>query len=220
MGGGKIKKRQGLHSFMHTLNPPKSWELLTAVPAAMQAKLPTTVLETVHRQYARLLRQRSSPSICLSCSIKFHGIPKTSISPNHASRPFSTSHPHAKKASRGGKQESKRTVELNAQKSEGLDAFDFSVYNSAIQRAHEQLKSELAKIKAGGRNPESIENVRVKLDKNAKESVKLGDVASVVLRGRNIGVLVGEKDVSDPYLGVRGSERIRWETRWCISWPC
>lgn len=28
-----------------------------------------------------------------------------------------------------------------------------------------------------------------------RESVKLGDVASVVARGRNVGVLVGEKDV-------------------------
>ena len=60
------------------------------------------------------------------------------------------------------------------------------------------MKSELAKIKAGGRNPESIENVRVKLnkEKGSKETVKLGDLASVVPRGRNVGVLVGEKDVS------------------------
>lgn len=58
-------------------------------------------------------------------------------------------------------------------------------------------------MKAGGRNPEGIENVRVKLDKGSRESVKLGDVASVVFRGRNVGVLVGEKDVSSyPFMTV------------------
>ena len=79
---------------------------------------------------------------------------------------------------------------------------------------HEQLKADLAKIKAGGRNVEDIEGLRVVLrkaegdargDRKGKgkgkekgdrgESVKLGDVASVVARGRNVGVLVGEKDV-------------------------
>lgn len=73
----------------------------------------------------------------------------------------------------------------------------------------------MVKIKAGGRNAEEIEGLRVVLGNGAGkgsgdgkgkgekgkgkgdrgESVKLGDVASVVARGRNVGVLVGEKDV-------------------------
>ena len=65
-----------------------------------------------------------------------------------------------------------------------------------MSRAHERLKHDLSKIKAGGKDPEVIENVRVRLNKAEKETVKLGDVASVVPRGRNVAVLVGEKDVS------------------------
>ena len=98
-----------------------------------------------------------------------------------------------------------------------MDAFDFSDYTAAVARAHEHLKAELSKIKAGGRNAGEIEGLRVVFGKKKEdggggekgggggkgkgkgraelESVKLGDVASVVARGRNIGVLVGEKDV-------------------------
>lgn len=162
----------------------------------MQAKLPATLLPALPRQYNRLLLQYSSPSICSRCSTQLYTKPQITTLPQNASRLFSTYKSLAKKASRGGKQESKRTVETNAQKTEGLDAFDFSDYNAAIARAHEDLKSELAKVKAGGRNAEGIENVRVKLEKGSRDSVKLGDVASVVFRGRNVGVLVGEKDVS------------------------
>ncbi len=65
-----------------------------------------------------------------------------------------------------------------------------------MSRAHERLKNDLSKIKAGGKDPEVIEDVRVRLTKGEKETVKLADVASVVPRGRNVAVLVGEKDVS------------------------
>lgn len=45
-----------------------------------------------------------------------------------------------------------------------------------------------------------VEGVRVRLNKGEggkeREMVRLGDVASVVPRGRNVAVLVGEKDVS------------------------
>lgn len=92
---------------------------------------------------------------------------------------------------------------LDAAKTEGLDPFDHSDYKAAIKRAHEHLKSELAKIKAGGRSAESIEGVKVRLVKEGKETVPLRDVASVVPRGRNVAVLVGEKDVSSIFGSLR-----------------
>lgn len=90
-----------------------------------------------------------------------------------------------------------------------------------IKRAHERLKAELARVKAGGRNAEGIEGLKVVVGKkgsgeerggggrkkgkgggeadggggSSSGSVKMGDVASVVARGRNVGVLVGEKEV-------------------------
>ena len=76
------------------------------------------------------------------------------------------------------------------------DPFDFTDYEAAIARAHEHLRSDLAKVKAGGLDPEAIENVRVKLGKGGDGgSLRVGDVSSVVKRGRNVVVLVGEKDV-------------------------
>ena len=48
---------------------------------------------------------------------------------------------------------------------------------------------------------ESIESIRVNLgkgkgkEKSRSDVVRVGDVASVVARGRNVVVMVGEKDV-------------------------
>lgn len=104
---------------------------------------------------------------------------------------------------------------------DAVDAFDFADYTAAIERAHGHLRSELARVRAGGRSAEEIEGLRLVVGKGGgvkgdggkgkgekereggakgkakaeRESVKLGDVASVVARGRNVGVMVGEKDV-------------------------
>ena len=146
----------------------------------------------------------------------------------HPLRTLTTTPPHLKKAQ---KTPPKRTaaVPLHASKTQAQsptttsDPFDFSDYSAGIKRAQERLRSELIKIKAGGRSAEEIEGLRVVLgqkggggddgekkggenegekgrgkgkgEKAGKERVKLRDVASVVARGRNIGVLVGEKDV-------------------------
>lgn len=63
-----------------------------------------------------------------------------------------------------------------------------------IGKAIERLKNDLSKLRAGGRfNPEVLEALRVKV---GKESVRLGDVAQVVPKGRQVQVLVGEEEVS------------------------
>lgn len=130
--------------------------------------------------------------------------------PSHH-RTLTTTPPLLKK---GGKQNSKRTVPLNAEKTAHIDPFDFSDYEAAIKRAQEQLQSELSRIRAGGLDPDAVEGLRVRLGggkdggggkegsgKRGKdggsggEVVRLRDVASVVVRGRNMGVLVGEKEV-------------------------
>lgn len=163
----------------------------------MRAKLPSTLIPGIPRTYSHSPQRIRSFLLCYQCSAQLSLFPQPlqTPRPQNTTRTLHTTLPLQKK---GGKQDSKRTVPLNAEKSEGLDPFDFTGYEAAILRAHENLESELAKIKAGGRNPESIENVKVKLnkEKGSKETVKLGDLASVVPRGRNVGVLVGEKDVS------------------------
>ena len=69
---------------------------------------------------------------------------------------------------------------------------------SDIATAIERLKNDLSKLRAGGRfNPEVLENLRVKLDKSANQTVKLSDVAQVVPKGRVVEITVWEKDVCD-----------------------
>lgn len=175
----------------------------------MRAKLPTTLISTLsHTRSQHLPFKTLLPPRCLKA-------------PKSSTRTLTTTLALLKK---GGKQDSKRTVSLNASKAHSasptIDAFDFTDYTTAIEHAHEHLKSELAKIKAGGRNAEELEGLRIVLGKAGGDvavsgdgsrgkgkkggegkadrdrgSVKLGDVASVVARGRNVGVMVGEKDV-------------------------
>ncbi|KAK5006026.1 hypothetical protein LTR60_006086 [Cryomyces antarcticus] len=76
------------------------------------------------------------------------------------------------------------------------DPFDFSVLESDIAKVHERLQHELKKLRSGGRfNPEVLEALRVHLVKGGKESVRLGDVAQVIPKGRVVQLVVGEKDV-------------------------
>ncbi|TKA77030.1 hypothetical protein B0A49_02313 [Cryomyces minteri] len=77
------------------------------------------------------------------------------------------------------------------------DPFDFSVLEADIVKVHERLQHELKKLRSGGRfNPEVLEALRVHLVKGGKESVRLGDVAQVIPKGRVVQLIVGEKDSS------------------------
>ena len=113
---------------------------------------------------------------------------------------------------KGGKENSKSNVKrAEAKVSGGTDPHDLSDYESAISKAHQNLKNEVSKLKAGGRDVDAIESIRVNLGKGgraapgsvkdkrgrADEAVgaKIGDLASVVQRGRNVVVMVGEKEV-------------------------
>lgn len=157
----------------------------------MRKKLLTALTDSVLRPDITPVPQCRLPQACLSCSLL---LPPTARRPN----PHRTLTTTALLSKKGGKQESKRTVPLNASKTAGLDPFDFSDFQAAVSRAHDRLKHDLSKIKAGGRDLEVIVNVRVRLSKadKEKEKVKVGDLASLVTRGRNVAVLVAEKDVS------------------------
>lgn len=157
----------------------------------MRSKLLTTLIDTLPRPHTPLhLRSTTSPT----CT-HLHNLSPL-LQPTHSHRTFTTTpHPHKK----GGKQDSKRTVPSNAQKpSSSKDPFDFADYTTAIARTTTTLKTDLASIKPGGLNPNAIETIRVNLVKGEKHphtTVKIGDVASVIVRGRNVAVVVGEKDV-------------------------
>lgn len=90
------------------------------------------------------------------------------------------------------------------------DPYDVAALESGIAHAQERLREDLSKLRAGGRfNPEVVEDLRVTLDKAAKQTVRLGDVAQVVPRGRVLSVMVGENEVSVPELLHRADSRAR-----------
>lgn len=113
------------------------------------------------------------------------------------SRSFSTTQPSFK-GNRGGKKDSKRTVELNEEKTEEIvDPLDLTKYENEIMEIQQQLREDLSKIRPGGVSAEQVEETRVHLGKGAgrREAVNVGDLSQVVARGREIVILVGEKEV-------------------------
>lgn len=84
------------------------------------------------------------------------------------------------------------------------DPFDLSQLHSGISAAVSRLKDDLSKLRAGGRfNTTVLENLRVHLSKDSKDTIKLGDLAQVVPKGgRMVTLLAAEEDVSSPCAGV------------------
>lgn len=114
-----------------------------------------------------------------------------------SSRSFSTTQSRFK-SNRGGKQDSKRTVELNEEKTEQIeDPLDLTKYENEIKEIQQQSREDLSKIRPGGVSAEQIEETRVHLGKGAgrREAVTVGDLSQVVARGREVVILVGEKEV-------------------------
>ena len=165
----------------------------------MPPQLPTSLRRLPQLPLSNLRPTPTRSPLCLRCSL--------------AARPLSTTPPLRKKG--GGKQDQKRTVELNSAKTASNDdARDFSAFKTEIEKATTFLRAELAKLKAGGLDLEAIEALRVTLGPGKGDAgpggkgrggeggrargqvVRLGDVSQVVPRGRVVVVMVGEKDVS------------------------
>jgi ribosome recycling factor len=68
-----------------------------------------------------------------------------------------------------------------------------------ILKAMEKLTHDLSQLRGGGKlNPEIVESLKVQLGTTSgqgKESVRLGDIAQVVPRGRMFNVVCGEEAV-------------------------
>jgi len=176
----------------------------------------------------KLLPASAIPSICARCSCPWTSLafrraprsaaplPSLTAASTHR-RPFATTASLSKKnANKATKNrdapDSFASTKSSTIASEAANSSpdDFSDLEANIAKAHAQLKDDLSKLRAGGRfNPEVVENLRVALSKDAKETVRLGDLCQVVPRGRVLQVLVGEKDVraffvSDTACGIVG----------------
>ncbi|KAF2020658.1 ribosome recycling factor [Aaosphaeria arxii CBS 175.79] len=81
------------------------------------------------------------------------------------------------------------------------EAYDMSGLESQILKAIERLTHELSQLRSGGRlNPSVVESLKVQLGtaKEGKETVRLGDIAQVVPKGRLLNVMLGEQSHVKP----------------------
>jgi ribosome recycling factor len=77
-------------------------------------------------------------------------------------------------------------------------AYDVSGLEAQILKAMEKLTHDLSQLRSGGKlNPEVVESLKVQLGTagQGKETVRLGDIAQVVPRGRMMQVVCGEEAV-------------------------
>lgn len=121
-------------------------------------------------------------------------------------RSFSTSSHLLKKAGKANKaharSDSSPPVSSLSPATPTDEALDVSSLESQILKALERLTHELSQLRSGGRlNPEIVEGLKVQLgtQSSGKETVRLGDVAQVVPKGRVLNVMVGEPDVRSLY---------------------
>jgi ribosome recycling factor len=117
-------------------------------------------------------------------------------------RPFSSSFSHSKKTGKANRAQAKTDssppIETAARATAVDEAFDFSNLESKILKSIEGLTHDLSQLRSGGRfNPEKIEELRVTFNDSTgkKVSTKVGDLAQVSARGRNVSVQVHEVDV-------------------------
>jgi hypothetical protein len=120
----------------------------------------------------------------------------------HASRSFSISSSLCKKAGKANKahalSDSSPPVSNPGQPTATDEAYDVSGLESQILKAIEKLTHDLSQLRGGGKlNPEVVESLKVQLGTagQGKETVRLGDIAQVVPRGRTINVVCGEEEV-------------------------
>jgi hypothetical protein len=118
------------------------------------------------------------------------------------SRSFSISSPLCKKAGKANKahalSDSSPPVTNPGQPTATDEAYDVSGLEAQILKAIEKLTHDLSQLRGGGKlNPEVVESLKVQLGTagQGKETVRLGDIAQVVPRGRTINVVCGEEEV-------------------------
>lgn len=129
-----------------------------------------------------------------------------SCTPAPQLRQFSLSSACQKKGGKAAREASRESASFSslantpASSSGSEDPSDFSALEEEIAKTIERLRSDLSKLRSGGRfNPDVLEALRVQLGKGSDSAVvKLGDVAQVIPKGRTVQVLVGEQDVCSP----------------------
>ncbi|XP_014552549.1 hypothetical protein COCVIDRAFT_19388 [Bipolaris victoriae FI3] len=119
---------------------------------------------------------------------------------SHTARGFSSNPQLQKKAGKANRSHAR--TDSNPPVNKGVaptptdEAYDVSGLESQILKAIEKLTHELSQLRSGGKlNPDIVESLKVQLGTagHGKETVRLGDIAQVVPRGRVLNVICGEE---------------------------
>ncbi|RMZ74649.1 ribosome recycling factor [Pyrenophora seminiperda CCB06] len=154
-----------------------------------------------------LLRLSSRSSSCASSrtfEVPCRNLPflrtSTLQCPSYITRYFSITAQLQKKAGKANKAhartDSTPPVDKVGEPTPTDEAYDVSGLEAQILKALEKLTHELGQLRSGGRlNPDIVESLKVQLGtaSHGKESVRLGDIAQVVPRGRVLNVICGEE---------------------------
>lgn len=118
-------------------------------------------------------------------------------------RNFSKFPPLLKKAGKANKSHAKTDSSPPVNQAGGPtptdEIYDMSELESSVLKAIEKLTHDLAQLRSGGRlNPDLVESLKIQLGtaSHGKETVRLGDIAQVVPRGRVLNVICGDDAVS------------------------
>lgn len=136
-------------------------------------------------------------------SCAFHAATPLCKSMNPPLRSFSKYPPLWKKAGKANKSHAKSDSSPPVTQAGGPtptdEVYDMSELEASILKAIEKLTHDLAQLRSGGRlNPDIVESLKVQLGTagHGKETVRLGDIAQVVPRGRVLNVICGDDAVS------------------------
>ncbi|KAF2744059.1 ribosome recycling factor, partial [Sporormia fimetaria CBS 119925] len=140
------------------------------------------------------------------CTRVLSRVPSKATPSLQSARSFSISLICAKKAGKANTKHAKSdstppVSPRNAAVTPTDEAYDVSVLEASILKAIEHLTHELSQLRAGGRlNPEIVESLKVQLGtaRDGKQTVRLGDIAQVVPKGRLLNIMVGEKEYIKP----------------------
>ncbi|KAF2204569.1 ribosome recycling factor [Delitschia confertaspora ATCC 74209] len=165
---------------------------------------PPILFHTVLRLSSNTSRATIQTAIAATCSARLLSeLPRGTHCACRTARTFTSSTPFYKKNAKVNSSKSRAdTSPIGADQSNpAAQAHDMSIIEASILKAIERLTHELSQLRAGGRfNPELVEGLKVQLgtQKTGKQTVKLGDIAQIVPKGRLLNVMVGEADHVKP----------------------
>ncbi|KAH7135952.1 ribosome recycling factor-domain-containing protein [Dendryphion nanum] len=151
------------------------------------------------------MSHRSSPHSKLTTHHRVHSASSRPINISNSLRSFSSSSTLFKKAGKANKANARSDSSPPVSDLSGStatdEAYDMSGLEARILKGIERLTHDLSQLRSGGRlNPDVIEALKVHVGtaREGKETVRLGDIAQVVPKGRVLNVMVGDQEHVKP----------------------